>query len=326
VSPGSEALRVHIARYLLTCGCVLSPDQIVITTGCQEALMLSLRAVCRPGDTVAVESPTYFNFLQAIETLGLRALEIPTHPREGMEMSALHEALAQHPVRACLLCCNFGNPLGSVMPEEKKRELVALLAEREIPLIEDDLYGDLSASNTRPGRQKRMTTTGWFCIAPPSPRRWRQATASAGWRQAVFRRRSSGGRRWRTSPPRRCRSWSWRSCWRQAGMTAICAYPAGVCAPDRIAVRSGAAGVPAGNEDDPSAGWVRPVGAVSESVDALKLYTEALAAGISIAPGPIFSPKLEYRQCIRLHAAHWSPRTEAAIERLGQLAKQMASG
>ncbi|HLK58083.1 MAG TPA: PLP-dependent aminotransferase family protein [Chthonomonadaceae bacterium] len=327
VSPGSEALRTRIVRLLLASGCVLSPEQIVVTNGCQEAILLSLRAVCRPGDVVAVESPTYFNFLQALEMLGLRTLEIPTCPREGMELAALREALTRHTVRACLLCCNFANPLGSCMPEEKKQELVALLAERRIPLIEDDIYGDLSFSNTRPWAAKAYDKEGLVLLCSSVSKTlapgYRVGWVAAGrFQEEVERLKMVENIASATLPQLVV-----------AELMASGAYERHLRRTRRLYARQIALlseavhrAFPAGTKmTRPQGGFVLWV-QCPEAVDALQLYTEALAAGISIAPGPIFSPKLRYRQSIRLHAAHWSPRTEEAIERLGQLAKQMASG
>src|SRR5262249_5045974 len=130
--PGCEALRIQVARRALHAGCSLTPDEIVTTSGCMEALLLCLRATCRPGDTVAIESPTYFGILQSIEMLGLQVLEIPSHPCDGISIAALRYALETTPVRACVVVANFSNPLGSCMPEAAKRELVELLGEREI--------------------------------------------------------------------------------------------------------------------------------------------------------------------------------------------------
>lgn len=158
--PGCERLRVQLAQRALTTGCSLTPDQFVVTSGCLEAVMLSLRAVCNPGDTVAIESPIFYSLLQLIEVLDLKALEIPTHPGNGMSISALRYALEHNPVHACLVIPNFNNPLGSCMPDRKKEELVEILAEREIPLIENDVYGDLGFSRERPAVAKRFDKKG----------------------------------------------------------------------------------------------------------------------------------------------------------------------
>jgi DNA-binding transcriptional MocR family regulator len=158
--PGSERLRVQLAQRAMKVGCSLAPDQIVITSGCLEAVMLSLRAVCRPGDTIAIETPIFYSLLQVIEMLNLKALEIPTHPITGISLPALSYALEHNPVHACLVIPNFNNPFGSRMPEENKQELVKLLSARNIPLIENDVYGDLGFMNERPSVAKRYDTKG----------------------------------------------------------------------------------------------------------------------------------------------------------------------
>jgi DNA-binding transcriptional MocR family regulator len=150
IPPGCEALRVQIARRSMNAGCTLTPDDLVLTCGCQEALNLCLRAVAKPGDTILLESPTYYGVLQIIESLGMCALELPTHPRQGINLDALEYALEQQEVKACLLSPNFNNPLGSCMPEANKERLVKILEQHNIPLIEDDIYGDISFAAPRP--------------------------------------------------------------------------------------------------------------------------------------------------------------------------------
>src|SRR5262249_22266022 len=118
--------------------------------GVTEALHLCLRAITKPGDTVAIESPTYFGILQTIEMLGLRACEIPTYPKEGVCLDELARRLAQERPKACLFMTNFSNPLGSCMPNLKKRQLVKFLATHDVPLIEDDIFGALAFGPSRP--------------------------------------------------------------------------------------------------------------------------------------------------------------------------------
>lgn len=163
--PGNEGLRRQIARRAIATGYRIGIDDIVITDGCMEALNLCLRAVAKPGDTIAFESPTYFGLLQIVESLGMKALEIPTHPRDGISLEALELATRKRRVKACVVMPTVANPLGSVMPDENKARLVALLAERNIPLIEDDVYGDLHYAHTRPIAAKSYDKTGnvLFC-------------------------------------------------------------------------------------------------------------------------------------------------------------------
>lgn len=142
----------------------MDAQEIVITNGAMEALNLCLEAVPQPGDTVVVESPTFYAALQALERLNLQALEITTHPRDGIDLTALAEALARQPphqpIKACWLMPNFQNPLGSLMPEGKKRELVTLLARHGVPLIEDDVYGELHFGPERPPPAKAFDGDG----------------------------------------------------------------------------------------------------------------------------------------------------------------------
>ena len=142
-SQGSPSLRAAIARRALDAGMRLVPDDIVVTHGCIEALNVALRAVTRPGDAVAVESPAYYGLLQVLESLGLRALEVPTSPSTGLSIDALAFALQTHSVKAIVAVPNYQNPLSSVMPDADKARLVALCERHGVPLIEDDTYSVL---------------------------------------------------------------------------------------------------------------------------------------------------------------------------------------
>src|SRR5262249_15441321 len=147
---GDSLLRQEIARRALRWGQALSPEDIAITCGCAEALILALKAVSRPGDTIAIESPTYFGLLHALEALDLKALELPTDATSGLDLAALERALAGGSIAACLFSSSFNNPLGCTMPEDKKIAVLRLLARHRVPLIEDDLYGDIYFGKGRP--------------------------------------------------------------------------------------------------------------------------------------------------------------------------------
>jgi DNA-binding transcriptional MocR family regulator len=159
-SEGREELRIQVAQRAFGYGCDLPPDKIVITAGCTEALCLCLQALCEPGDLVAIESPTYFGILMALEAQHLRALEIPTHPRNGKSHDALNFAVDNHPVKAVVAKTNFSNPTGSLMDDQDKQELVSFLEGRGIPLIEDDINGELYFSERRPRAAKAFDESG----------------------------------------------------------------------------------------------------------------------------------------------------------------------
>ncbi|WP_459614573.1 aminotransferase-like domain-containing protein [Bordetella sp. 2513F-2] len=141
---GHPALRTVLARRALDIGIAARPEDVLVTHGCIEAVNLALRAVARPGDTIAVESPTYFGLLQILESLGMRALEIPTSPQHGLSVDALDLALQTYPdIRAVVTVPNHHNPLGCVMPDAEKARLARLCARQGVALIEDDTYGAL---------------------------------------------------------------------------------------------------------------------------------------------------------------------------------------
>lgn len=145
---GSEVLRREIAKWSIVMEGMITEDDIVITSGAMNAVYNCLMAVTQPGDSVAVESPVYFGMLQAIQLLGLKAVEIPTHPIYGIDLDALKKVLPK--LSACCFVTNFNNPLGFQMPDENKKELVRLITEYNVPLIEDDVYGNIYFGAERP--------------------------------------------------------------------------------------------------------------------------------------------------------------------------------
>lgn len=147
---GNAALRRQIARYALFWGSQLTDEEIITTEGCTAALTLCLKAITQPGDTVAVESPIYFGILQTVLSLGLKVLELPTDALTGVDLDVLESHLQAGQIQACLLVPNFSNPLGYCMPNAHKQRLVQLLETYQVPLIEDDLYGDLHFGPDRP--------------------------------------------------------------------------------------------------------------------------------------------------------------------------------
>lgn len=153
-SEGDPELRRQLARRLVGLLPGVGAKDVLVTNGCMEAVALSLSALVEPGQIVAVESPSYFGFLQLIRELGLRAVPVPTDPCLGLDPEALARVLDEHRPHALLAIPNFQNPLGALMPEERKREIVDLTNRREIPVIEDDVYGDLHFGARRPGLLK----------------------------------------------------------------------------------------------------------------------------------------------------------------------------
>lgn len=157
---GCLALREQIATLATSSGCSLHPDDIVITSGCQEGLSVCLRSVAEPGEIVAVESPSFYGSMQAIKAANLKAIEIPTNAENGLSIEALELALEQWPIKAILVTPTCNNPMGFSMSERDKQRLYQLAQSYDICIIEDDIYGDISYQLPRPKTIKSFDQDG----------------------------------------------------------------------------------------------------------------------------------------------------------------------
>lgn len=320
-APGYEGLRTQIARRALTAGYTITPDDIIITSGCQEAIILALMVTCRPGDTVAVESPTYYNFLQAIEMRGLKALEIPTHPRDGISVDTLRYAIEHNRISACLCITSYNNPLGSCMQDAKKKELVELLASHDIPLIEDDIYGDISFSAQRPKTAKAFDKKGnvILCssfsktIAPGYRIGW---TVPGRFFHDVERMKSVTNMAAATPQQLALAEFLAKGGYDHHLRKIRRIYARHIHLISELVLKH----FPEGTKVSHPAGgyllWVE----MPKKIDSLELYERAIKKGISFAPGPIFSPRQKYRNFLRLNAAAWTNEVQDAIKTLGSLA------
>ena len=162
--PGPLRLRREICRNAHELGMALDPDEIVLTNGCMEALQLALRAVTQPGDTVAIESPTYFNLVSLIDHLGLSAIEVPTDPDQGMSLAALELLLSEKRIQAVVTMPNVHNPLGTGMPDTAKQRLAGLAKTYRVPVIEDVLYAELQYAAPVHPAVKAFDTDGWVIV------------------------------------------------------------------------------------------------------------------------------------------------------------------
>lgn len=321
--PGQIELRRQIARRMSELGCPTDPDTIVITNGCQEALGLALRALTQPGDVVAVESPTFYGLLQVIEALGLKALEIPTHPHDGIAIEALEFALEQWPVRACIATPNFSNPLGSCMSVGRKRALVELLARRNIPLIEDDVYGDLGFEGARPGIAKTFDPQGDTVLYCSSFSKTLAPALRIGWIAAGRHQPQIEYYKYvlnlasPTAPQLAVAELLERGGYDRYLRQARRDYATAVARMSHAVEKYFPEGTRVTRPRGGFVIWIE----FPAAIDGNELYRQALPHGISIAPGTMFSATGRYRNFIRLNCAvPWDARTERAIARLGQLA------
>jgi len=327
---GYPALRAQISRQAMQYACELDPEELVVTNGCVEALNLALRAVARPGDLIAVESPTYFVLLQMLRALEMPIYAIPCRPRSGIDLDALRDALDRGiPIKAVVTVANGNNPLGSVPSDTAKHSLVALLRERDVPLIEDDIFGDLCFGETRPrparafddargnvllcgGYSKSLCPglrLGWIAAGRFTERvkalKYTMSMATAELQQAaVAELLATGGyalhvRRLKTALQRQ----------QHALRDAVLRY------------------FPAGTEATNPAGglvlWTKLPGIDGRGPSTRTLFELARAEGISFAPGHLFGEAGAFDDCLRLNAGNrWTSELEAAVRRLGDLASQ----
>ncbi|MEJ2467005.1 MAG: PLP-dependent aminotransferase family protein [Candidatus Thiodiazotropha sp.] len=300
--PGNSGLRLQIARRCVDAGVSASPDDVVVTNGCQEALVLCLRAVAEPGDTIAIESPAFFGILQAVESLGLKALEIPTDPRLGISLDALRLAMEQWPLKAVLLTPNFSNPLGYCMSDARKGELVALLESAGVPLIEDDIYADLNYIGNRPKAAKAWDRTGNVLLCS-SLSKTLDPGLRIGWAlpgrflDKVIHLKLVSSMASATLPAYATAEYLESGGHDRHLRTIRKAYRERRDRFLELVQRLLPEGCRVTSPDGGFIAWVE----LPHGTDTMKLYHQAMQRGVSIAPGPLFSPTGKYRQFIRLN-------------------------
>ncbi|NBO83199.1 MAG: PLP-dependent aminotransferase family protein [Betaproteobacteria bacterium] len=325
LAPGNPQLRRQIALRYSGNGVVASTDEIVITSGAMEALNLCLQAVTQPGDAVAIESPAFYGCLQALERMKLRAVEVATHPRDGIQLDSLEAVLRREQVKACWFMPNFQNPLGALMPLENKRRLVQLLAQQKIPLIEDDVYGELYFGMRRPPPAKSFDQDGWVLhcssVSKSLAPGYRLGWAAAGrFARAVERLKLSSTLS--VSVPVQLGILHYL----QEG--AYDKHLRGLR--EALATQRDVALQAIGQHFPSSVRVTQPEGGyflwveLPPGVDALALLRLALAQGISIAPGQLFSADQRFCHHIRLNFGHpLAGQLEPALRMLGRMVHRL---
>ena len=321
-APGLLTLRRQVARRLVETGIALTEDELCTTIGATEGLSLAFRAITKPGDVIAVESPSYFGILQNIQSLGLRALEIPAHPRHGFDVTAFEAALATQSVRAVVLSPTVSNPLGSVMPEDQRERLVKLARRHDIAIIEDDVYGELMFDGTRPRPLRAFAGDDPHVILVGSVSKTLAPGYRVGW---------VAGGRWHAQIVRM-----------KYGQSLACPALLGMAVAEflasggydrhlrrlRIALETNVdryreaimTEFPEGTRvSAPRGGFVLWV-ELPPNNDALVLHEQSLRRGIVVAPGPLFSARQRFSNCLRISAGTpWSERIATAIRTLAKL-------
>ena len=322
---GNEKLRRGIAKWSFNWGGSLTEKDILTTAGCMNAISCCMMTLTKWGDTIAVESPVYFGTVRLAESLGLNVLELPSNAKTGIEIEALKKALSVHKIKLCLLVSNFNNPLGSCMPDEHKQEVVRLLAHHNVPLIEDDLYGDVYFGDSRPKCCKTYDDSGLvlWCgsvsktlapgyrvgwVAPGQFKndviRMKQvhSISSTTLTQEVIADFLANGRY--ESHLRKMRQTLHTNCLQY--IRAIADY------------------FPEGTKvSRPQGGFVLWV-ELAKHIDTMELYERAIKKNISIAPGRMFTLQKQFDNCMRIsYGMQWNEHLDEALKTLGKLVKGM---
>jgi GntR family transcriptional regulator/MocR family aminotransferase len=139
---GHDPLRQTVARILASQGVHAHPDQVLITSGSQQALALACLTLLRPGDAVLTEQPTYDLALELFRDLELEIIGVPVDA-DGMVVESAEPLLQQCHPRLIYTIPNFQNPTGTCLAGERRHQLLELADRYNVPIIEDDFVGDL---------------------------------------------------------------------------------------------------------------------------------------------------------------------------------------
>lgn len=335
-SPGLESLRAQIALRMRDVGLRCHSDDIVITQGCAEALHLCLSSATQRGDIIAVESPCYYGFLQMANLRGLKVIEIPTDPTNGISIDALKLALEQWPIKAIMVTSRYSNPTGASISSEKQKHLVELARQFDCQIIEDDIYGEMPVENNlaiKGGKEPTNTVIktydtddrvmycssysktvgpglriGW-CIPSRNKKTVIQAQtfstmAASSLPQLTMASYLKNGHYDKHLRGLRHLVTENIKLFSQAVQLY---FPLGTCL-----------SIPAG-------GFILWV-CLPEKVSSIELLHRAQEESISIVPGEIFSNTDHFRNYIRLNCATpWNDEVKQALARLGQLTKELQS-
>lgn len=323
---GAFELRTELAMRCLENGIKAGPDSLIITSGALEGISIALRALTRPGDNVLVQSPTYYCFLQLLEVLKLRAIEVPSCPEDGINPKDVSKALSRFNISAAVLCPTYNNPDGSLTPEAAKKEITSMLAGRGIPLIEDDVYGEVSFTSPRPRTCKSFDRddnvvlcssfsktlapgyrVGWImpgkyfdkclevkattnvCTATPPQLALAQALKSGVYDQHMKKYLKV-----------------------VAGQMQAIRYAVGKYFPEGTRATSPSGGL---------ALWLE----LEKDVHARDVFERALKKGVGIVPGFLFSPSDRFKNFIRLTVTgRWDDEMENGIKVLGDIVKEIS--
>ncbi|MFT5675945.1 MAG: DNA-binding transcriptional MocR family regulator [Paraglaciecola sp.] len=318
---GFEPLRRQLAIRYLDFGMQISPEEIVITNGAQEALNIALQSVAKRGDIIAVESPCYFGILELIENLGMLALEIPLSAETGLTVCDVEKAIDRHMVKACVFSSTVANPLGCLLADTTKKSIVELLESKNIPLIEDDVYGDLYFNDKRGIPAQHFSRIG-LVLTCSSFSKTVAPSYRVGWvLSSTYNNHAKRIKRAMSCSSSLMNQWTLYEFIRAGEYDRYVKQLRQVLQTNKERMVSLVRQYFPGSVrvTDPKGGtvlWIE----LAKHVDGNKVFQEALSQGISVAPGTLFSPSNRYQHCIRLsYGLPWSDRVEKGIKTLSEI-------
>ncbi len=322
--PGRESLRIEMSKRLLEAGVAVSPDEVIVTSGAMDAVLLALKSVCDAGDVVAVESPTYFGILSLVKELGMKAIEVPVLADGGVCVDALEDAFRGHPVKACILQPNFHNPMGSVIPNDQKKRIIQLAEQFDVTIIEDDLYGDLYFGPRRPPALKSFDS-GDTVIHCGSYSKSIAPGLRVGWIIPGSRYHRVKNLKYATSIANSTVSEMFvASFLKEGGVDRHLRRTRQIFAKQTLQIREAILReFPAGTRvSNPQGGFVLWC-EMLEGFDSEKFAVDALKRKISVVPGTLFSASCGLRSSFRISCGF--PLNETAHRGIGILAKLAAA-
>ncbi|MDB5279411.1 MAG: GntR family transcriptional regulator [Ferruginibacter sp.] len=320
---GNEKLRTQVARWSFNWKGTLSEKDILTTAGCISAISYCLMALTKRGDTIAVESPCFYGILQLAQSLGLKVLELPTSPQTGVDMDSLKKIVAKTKLAACLFVSNFNNPFGSLMPEENKKAAVQLLEQYNVPLIEDDLYGDLYFGDKRPTCCKSYDESGMVLLCSSVSKTLAPAYR-VGWvAPGKFMNEVMKIKLFHSlcSTPithevigNFLETGRYEAHLRQLRRTLHANYLQYV----RLIGESFPDGTKISRPQGGLSLWVE----LPKQIDSIELYNAAVSKKITFSPGRMFTLQNQFNNCMRLsYGLEWNEQTAHGLKALGKLAK-----